>query len=96
MLSGVPTKEIAGALEISYWTVLRYKSNSRKRACVANETELHLFLLQHPNILMKGARCAPGLHIPVMRDGADDFPEEPCQCGNPDCLGWVAMRLKMA
>lgn len=99
MRDGLLTKEIAGILEISYWTVLRRKLNSCKRACVVDETELRLFLLQHPGILVKGAKCAPGLHIPVMRDGADDFPDklgDPCQCGDLKCPGWVAMRLKMA
>ena len=96
MRHGAATKEIAKELEISPCTVLRRKSDSCKRARVTNETELHLFLLQHPGIENKGAKCVPGLHIPVMRDGADDFADEPCQCGNPECLGWVAMQLKMA
>ena len=92
-------KLIAGALEISATTVRDRISKSCERARVVDETELRLFLLQHPGILVKGAKCAPGLHIPVMRDAVDpDDGEEfqSCQCGDPECLGWVAMRLKMA
>lgn len=99
--SGLPTKLIAGALEICANTVRDRIRASCDRAQVVNESELLLFLLQHPGILTKGARCAPGLHIPVMRDtvdpnagDGDEFPD--CQCGNPECLGWVAMKLKTA
>ena len=99
--SGLPTKLIAGALEIRASTVRRRISESCDRAQVVDQTELYLFLLQHPGILVKGAGCPPGLHIPVMRDAVDtdagDTEEfQACQCGDPECLGWVAMRLKMA
>jgi hypothetical protein len=37
----------------------------------------------------------PGLHILVMRDSAERGEEyEICERGSPECLGWVAVRLK--
>jgi DNA-binding CsgD family transcriptional regulator len=95
----VSIKEIGGLLEISVRTVRDRLSKSCGRARVVDETEMMLFLFQNPHILEKGATCAAGLHIPVMRHAADSDAQEaeyPCSCGNPGCLGPVAMFLKTA
>lgn len=94
----IAIKDIAGLLEISANTVRQRIRLSCEIAQVVNETELMLFLFQNPHILERGASCAPGLHIPVMRGSDDPIPEllEPCKCGDPSCLGPVAMMLKMA
>ena len=92
-------KVIAGAIEISLSTVRERIRQSCIRARVLDESELKLFLLQNPKILLRDAECAPGLHIPIMRDAQDfafDGKMEPCDCGKPGCLGWVDMLLKKA
>lgn len=93
-------KEIGGLLEISVRTVRERLARSCERARLVDETEMMLFLIQHPHILEQGARCTPGLHLPVIRNrddqAAEDEPLEPCSCGDPECLGPVAIVLKRA
>jgi DNA-binding CsgD family transcriptional regulator len=92
----IAIKDIAGLLEISANTVRERIRRSCEIAQVIDETELMLFLFQNPHILERGSRCAPGLHIPIMRSAPDSDQEKECECGNPECLGWAAMHLKMA
>jgi hypothetical protein len=91
-------KLIMAALELSATTVRERIKAGCARAQVIDESELLLFLLQHPGILVQGARCAPGLHIPVMREAPLAVSEEmePCTCGNAECPGWFEIYVKKA
>jgi hypothetical protein len=92
----VTIKNIGALLELSTNTVRQRLRVSCELAQVVDEVEMHLFLIQNPDILTRGATCLPGLHIPIMGTPIEGeaVPVKPCGCGNPECLGPVAMHVK--